>query len=272
MGVEREQVEGIQSQYLRSVESQYIPSGAIIPDKRICAFLPAGSSVLDFGGGSGDKALHLETLGFQVTVLDINPHAITAAQKLGVHAVEVDVSNVSAVKRVVREHDLHPDAVIMEALLCNMVDPKKIDMYHRGLKSAASVLPKDGKIFIAEVLASDEYNPFLKQSLLDWEFTKLQEVWHTRYMNNERIGLPNHIFVVAKPGWWKELMEYGPTDDLWELFRRKEIERYARHFTDMELDSGLARAGFHQISLEYTIWKSRSGRPLSGCVIVGEKD
>ena len=80
------------------------------------------------------------------------------------------------------------------------------------------------------------------------------------------------MFVVAKPGWWKELMEYGPPSDLWDLFQRQEVERYAKHFTDLELDAGLFRAGFRQLSLEYMIWKSRSGRPLSGCVIVAEKE
>jgi SAM-dependent methyltransferase len=268
MGIEKE----VQSHYLQSVESQHIPSGAIIPDRLLRSFLPEGASILDFGGGVGDKAKHLEEFGYHVTLFDLNPHAVTTATQRGIHAIEVDVSHKNDVQRAVREHALHPDAVIMEALLCNMVEPNRKDTFPQGLNSAASVLPKGGKLFIAEMLAIDEYNPFLQRSLLDWELVKLQELWNIRYGNNVRIGMPNHVFIVAKPGWWKELMEYGSPADLWELFQRKEVERYARHFTDMELDAGLSNAGFRQLSLEYTIWKSRSGRPLSGCVIVGEKE
>ena len=267
-----ERIDGVQAQYLKSVESQNIPSGATIPDVLIRSFLHPGASIIDFGGGTGEKAAHLISQGFHMTVFDVNPHAVAAATALGVSAVEVNVSNTSAVQQIVKEQDIHPDAVIMEALLCNMVEPKQDHLYERGLVSAAHILPKGGKLFIADILATDDYNPLLKQSLIDWEFDKLQEAWNKRYKNNERIGLRRHMFVVAKPGWWKELMEYGPPSDLWDLFQRQEVERYAKHFTDLELDAGLFRAGFRQLSLEYMIWKSRSGRPLSGCVIVAEKE
>jgi len=265
-------ISGVQVDYLRSVESPHIPSGAIIPDNCIQTYIPFGSSIVDFGGGTGKKALHLETLGYRLSVFDVNPHAIATAQHVGISAIEVDVSNTAAVKRVVNEQHIHPDAVIMEALLCNMVEPKRPQLYLEGLKSAAQILPKGGRILIADVLATDDVNPVLEQSMKDYELVKLRELWNKRYINNEHIGLPRHVFIVAKPGWLKELMEYGPTSDLWELLRRNEVERFARHFTNADLEQGLASVGFRQVSWEYAIWQSRSGRPLSGCVIVGEKE
>ncbi len=261
----------IQEDYLRSIETQDIPSGATIPHDSIKHFLPPKSQIVDFGGGSGDKADALRALGYRTALIDVNPHAVAHAQTLGISSAEVNLSNIIATKRAVQDFGIQPDAVIMEALLCNMVDPGVWFGYRFGLVSAAEVLPRGGLLFIADTLAMDQENRMLSTALESWELQKLRELWNIRYENNQALGIPKYTFLVAPPHWWKELMEYGSPDDLRMLIAKGGVERFAKHFTPYELEEDLFVAGFDQISFEFTIWKSRSGRPLSGCIIICQR-
>lgn len=253
-----------QKELQKHVSLDDIPSGARIPN-HLFQILTPPATIVDFGGGKGFKAHELRRIGYTVVVADINPEAITHALSFGLPALEVDITEISTVDSIRAFFSRNVDAVVMEALLCNLVG----NDWQKALRHAHELLKEEGLLFIADVLRVDQPNPLLDVNVDD-TFLVWRRDWEERYRNNTQLGLPWGTFVVARPGVNKSI-EYGPPELLTYLVGSDNFERYALHLNEIELIDYCASIGFEVILFEYMVWQSRENKPLSGCVLICQK-
>lgn len=263
-----EQLKLWQSDYLRTIEPSDIPSGATVPNFLFTAYLETGAVIVDFGGGTGHKAKKLTLLGYKTYVVDINPQALAHASILGMPVILSDVTNSSeSAPKITDMLGNRPvDAVIMEALLCNL----PFSAWTQALVTAHQVLKPQGHLFIADVLEAGEQNRLVREQLSFFKYLVWRFSWQQRYKHNADLGLPKGTFVVAKPGTNKK-REYGSSDKLGELLDSPDFERLAMHFKETDLLQYLDFLGFSCEYFGYTTWTSREVRPLSGAILVCNK-
>ena len=112
----------------------------------------AKGKVLDLGTGSGIQALTALESTPDVLAADINPEAVSHAQKQGIQAVKSDLfSNIEETFDIIIFNPPYlPDVDVEdpESRLITTGGPKGHELLERFLKEAKQHLKKDGKILI----------------------------------------------------------------------------------------------------------------------------
>ncbi len=261
----------VESEHLQSqLEVNFIPHGTSVPIDFFQRFLPKSGFILELGSGTGDKALRLQSCGYGVTTTDVMTGAIEACKRRGLVATYKDAATYEfadwGMTSVVYMET--QDGVCMEGVIPSLIQGK----WKKSLDMADMHIRPGGYLFLSDVqVVGEDDNPLIDCLYSRDERQSFIKSWQERYQNNERIGLPRHTFVVAKPG-EKKQFEWGSPDELTQLVQGDAFERLAQHVSSQDVIAHLYGLGYSIVAFESKIWQTRvRDKVLPGYVLVAKK-
>ncbi len=247
-----------------------IPHGTSVPIDLFERFLPRAGFILELGSGTGEKALRLQSRGYGVTTTDVMTGAIEACKRRGLVATYKDATTYEFAEWGMTSivYMETQDGVCMEGVLPSLIRGK----WKKSLDMADIHLRPGGYLFLSDVqVVGEDENPLMDCSYPIEERQAYVQSWQRRYENNEKIGLPRHTFVVAKPGEKKHL-EWGSPNELNQLVESDAFERLAQHVSSEEVIMHLNCLGYSIVAFESKIWQTRvKDKVLPGYVLVAKK-
>jgi hypothetical protein len=261
-----------QSKLLQKADVHALAHGATVPLELIKSFVPGGM-LMELGSGTGLKGQYPQPYAF--TGVELLDEAVQMAEKM-YHVVSLtgDARNFwsTQVNLAMIVHLEHAQGVIVQGLLANILSNTDL---RRVLRTADIALYPGGHLFIAEPIRFDDIpiEPSLRDiEIAGYTLSNWRDRWLQRYEVNHDAGLPYGVFAVARPGEHKDELDWAKTpEEIRQLIKSDELERFARHVRPSGIHAYLDRLQYARVYWEQTIMISRTGKPLLGMIAVYEK-
>lgn len=261
-----------QSEFVSHVPPDTIPHGAIVPIPTIKKHMHDGV-IVELGAGRGASADTITAAGLTWMGVEINNEAVLETRKNGHVAFPGDARNFwkSSLNLAALSLIETANGVLLQGLLANIVQNRDI---RSVIRTADIFLRPGGYLFVAEPIRFDQAN-FSDEDEIHAGFSLKQwrERWKMRYAINEAAGLPRGVFVVAKPGPEKNLLDWPQSvDDVRALINSDQMERFARHINEGAVVAFARRQHLALIDKpKHALMFSRNEEPLPGVVFVFQK-
>lgn len=177
----------INKEYWKNIKPEKILSGTVFPDKELTQYLKFGNKILDVGCGTGKVSNYLFKMGYSVTGVDINTHALKEGRRINknINYKKTDITN------KIPFADETFDAIIVPYVFTSIISIKKQKVV---AKEIVRILKKGGYLWLCDATYSPDYKKryqiakkVLKEDNVGFSYDKSNKIERVirHYMEND---------------------------------------------------------------------------------------